>query len=109
MKITCCPASHWGSRKMRDRNHRLWGSFALSSNDQNLFICGDTGYPDFPLFRQIGDALGPFDLSAIPIGAYEPADLNKDSHVNPYEAVRVHRDIRSRKSIGIHWGSFRLS
>lgn len=109
MKITCCPASHWGSRNMRDRNQRLWCSFALSSNDQNLFICGDTGYPDFPLFRQIGDALGPFDLSAIPIGAYEPADLNKDSHVNPYEAVRVHRDIRSRKSIGIHWGSFRLS
>eukprot|EP00980_Cylindrotheca_fusiformis_P016243 scaffold4829_cov129-Cylindrotheca_fusiformis.AAC.3 len=106
--VTCCPASHWGSRKMSDRNSRLWCSFAISSNDQSLFLCGDTGYPDFPLFRQIADALGPFDLSAIPIGAYEPAELNKDSHTNPSEAVQIHKDLRSEKSVAIHWGSFPL-
>lgn len=108
LTITCCPASHWGSRKMSDRNNRLWCSFALSSNEQSLFLCGDTGYPDFPLFRQIADALGPFDLSAIPIGAYEPVELNKDSHANPYEAVQIHKDLRSEKSVAIHWGSFPL-
>jgi N-acyl-phosphatidylethanolamine-hydrolysing phospholipase D len=108
LTITCCPASHWGSRKMSDRNTRLWCSFAVSSNDQRLFLSGDTGYPDFPLFRQIGDALGPFDLAAIPIGAYEPAELNKDSHANPYEAVQIHKDLRSLKSVAIHWGSFPL-
>jgi N-acyl-phosphatidylethanolamine-hydrolysing phospholipase D len=108
LTITCCPASHWGSRKMSDRNTRLWCSFAVSSNDQRLFLSGDTGYPDFPLFRQIGDALGPFDLSAIPIGAYEPAELNKDAHANPYEAVQIHKDLRSLKSVAIHWGSFPL-
>jgi len=107
--ITCCPASHWGSRNMSDRNTRLWCSFAFESNDRRVFLSGDSGYPTFPLFRQIADTLGPFDLSTIPIGAYEPAIMNKDSHANPYEAVRIHKDLRSHKSVAIHWGTFPLS
>ena len=76
----------------------------------NFFLCGDTGYPNkFPLFRQIGDALGPFDLACIPIGAYEPQEMNKDSHCNPDEALRIHKDLHSNRSIGIHWGSFQLA
>ena len=71
LTITCCPASHWGSRALWDRNRRLWCSFALKTTSYNVFACGDTSYPEvFPLFRQIGDALGPFDLAALPIGAY---------------------------------------
>jgi N-acyl-phosphatidylethanolamine-hydrolysing phospholipase D len=71
VEITCCPSSHWASRTMSDRNFRLWCSFAFSTTSFKFFLCGDTGYPEvFPLFRQIGDALGPFDLAAIPIGAY---------------------------------------
>jgi N-acyl-phosphatidylethanolamine-hydrolysing phospholipase D len=71
LAITCCPSSHWASRTMSDRNLRLWCSFAISTPSFKFFLCGDTGYPEvFPLFRQIGDALGPFDLAAIPIGAY---------------------------------------
>lgn len=108
--ITCCPASHWASRTMFDRNKRLWCSFAICSPFQRIFFCGDSSYPDsFPLFRQIGDALGPFDLACIPIGAYEPAMLNRAAHVNPAEAVLIHKDIASRQSVAIHWGSFPLS
>eukprot|EP00529_Nitzschia_sp_RCC80_P009419 CAMPEP_0113484270 /NCGR_PEP_ID=MMETSP0014_2-20120614/23873_1 /TAXON_ID=2857 /ORGANISM="Nitzschia sp." /LENGTH=796 /DNA_ID=CAMNT_0000377863 /DNA_START=295 /DNA_END=2685 /DNA_ORIENTATION=- /assembly_acc=CAM_ASM_000159 len=93
LTITCCPASHWGSRALWDRNRRLWCSFAIKTTSYNVFACGDTSYPEvFPLFRQIGDALGPFDLAALPIGAYEPKDLNKDSHVNPHEAVQIHQE-----------------
>lgn len=29
--------------------------------------------------------------------------------MNPRDAVRVHQDVRSKKSIGIHWGAFRLT
>jgi N-acyl-phosphatidylethanolamine-hydrolysing phospholipase D len=109
LTITCCPASHWASRTMTDRNTRLWCSFALASAQHRLFFCGDTGYPTFPLFRQIGDALGPFDLAAIPIGAYEPSEMMREAHVNPWEAVQVHKDLRSQRSVAIHWGSFELS
>ena len=87
----------------------------LSSSNTNtkklfdIFFCGDTSYPNnFPLFRQIGDALGPFDLSCIPIGAYLPKEMNKDAHCDPYEALKIHNDIQSKHSIAIHWGSFNL-
>ena len=75
----------------------------------NIFFCGDTSYPNnFPLFQQIGDAMGPFDLACIPIGAYLPKEMNENAHCDPYEALKIHNDIRSRQSIGIHWGSFKL-
>ena len=33
----------------------------------------------------------------------------KVHHINPEEAVRIHQDVGSRYSVGIHWGTFRLS
>jgi len=68
---------------------------------------GDTAYSD--VFTQIGRRFGSFNLSAIPLGAYTPRESMKFVHVNPREAVQIHRDIRSSKSVGIHWGTFRLT
>ena len=124
MTITCAPSAHWCSRTPFDRNSRLWCSFAVKtlpessskvlhdsfSSGLNFYFGGDTGLPpSFPLHRQIGDRLGPFDLAALPIGAYEPEFFMRDSHCNPEEAVKIHHDIRSKKSIGIHWGTFPLA
>ena len=122
LTITCCPASHWGGRSVWDRNTRLWCSFAMkdttpatagiSSDDSDgasFFFCGDTGLPQFPIFSQIGDALGPFDFAALPIGAYEPRFMNQEAHIDPYEALQVHFQINAKKSLGVHWGSFPLS
>ena len=33
----------------------------------------------------------------------------KPHHVNPEEAVQVHEDIRAKTSIGINWGTFRMT
>ena len=60
-------------------------------------------------FSQIGDRLGPFDVAALPIGAYNPSYFMKVSHASPSEAVHIHKDLRSRKSMAIHWGTFHLS
>ena len=46
------------------------------------------------------------DLSLIPIGAYAPRWFMKDMHVNPEEAVKIHLNVKSRQSIGMHWGAF---
>ena len=48
---------------------------------------GDTAYSD--VFEQIGRRFGPFNLSAIPIGAYNPRKTMRFVHVNPEEAVQV--------------------
>jgi L-ascorbate metabolism protein UlaG (beta-lactamase superfamily) len=33
----------------------------------------------------------------------------RDHHITPEEAVQVHLDVCSRKSVAIHWGTFVLT
>lgn len=108
--FTLTPTQHWSGRGVFDRFDTLWGSWAIQfgDGDANLWFGGDTGYNDVQ-FKQIGERYGPFDLSFIPIGAYDPRWFMKSSHVDPEEAVKIHQDIGSANSIGIHWGTFVLT
>ena len=105
--ITFTPAKHWTARGLFDRNTCLWGSFAVNSSTANVFFGGDSAYCD--VFKQIATRLGPFDLSLIPIGAYKPRYFMKDHHCDPTEAVQIHKDLQSTRSLAIHWGTFPLA
>ena len=73
-----------------------------------MYFGGDSGY--FAGYREIGERLGPFDLSFIPIGAYEPRWLMAPAHLDPEEAVRAWRDLGGRGAfVPMHWGTFRLT
>ena len=45
----------------------------------------------------------------IPIGAYDPEWFMNYSHVNPEEAINIAKDLGSKKSVGMHWGTFILT
>ena len=98
---------HRSGRGVLDQMKTLWGSFVLETPQGNLYFAGDTGYS--PHFREQGERWGPFTLTLLPIGAYQPRWFMKDIHLNPEEAVRAHQDLGSRQSLGIHFGVFQLT
>ena len=107
LEVVAVPLRHWSKRSLFSRNETLWAGWAVLSPRFRFLFVGDSGYG--AMFQSIGEALGPFDLAAIPIGAYEPRWFMRTHHMNPEEAVQVHLDVRSRKSLAIHWGTFVLT
>ena len=45
----------------------------------------------------------------IPIGAYMPRWFMSPIHISPEEAVKVHKEVKSEFSIGMHFGTFPLA
>jgi N-acyl-phosphatidylethanolamine-hydrolysing phospholipase D len=111
--VMLVPAQHWSARGLNDRMLTLWGGFAVLAPDCHLFYAGDTGYSRD--FADIRERLaqrqhdGGFDLALLPIGAYEPRWFMSDQHVNVTEAVKIHRDLGAKRSLGVHWGTFELT
>lgn len=114
------PAQHWSARSFTDRSATLWGGFAVFAPDFHWFYSGDTGYSkDFEDIRarfsgpisagSLGEPWRGFDLAMIPVGAYAPRWFMKEQHVNPAEALQIHRDLGVRQSVGVHWGVFALT
>jgi N-acyl-phosphatidylethanolamine-hydrolysing phospholipase D len=107
VRVVCVPAQHFSQRGLWDANTRLWASWAVIGASRRFYFGGDTGY--FDGFRQAGERLGPFDLTALAIGAYRPAEIMRFTHTTPEEAVQAFEDLRGRTLLGIHWGTFDLS
>lgn len=107
LTVIAVPVQHWSKRSLFSRNKTLWAGWVVQNDNFNFLLVGDSGYT--PHFQAIGDKLGPFDLAAIPIGAYEPRWFMRPHHITPEEAVQVHLDVHSKKSVAIHWGTFILT
>jgi N-acyl-phosphatidylethanolamine-hydrolysing phospholipase D len=112
-EVVLTPVQHWSARSLTDRMRTLWGGFAVFTPRFHLFHAGDTGYsPDFAeIRRRFADRQpgGGFDIALLPVGGYEPRWFMRDQHVNPDEAVRIHKDLGARASFGMHWGTFELT
>ena len=107
LTLTSVPAQHFSGRTFWDRNRQLWSGWAVAGHAKRLYFAGDTGYYDG--LKEIGRRLGPFDLAAIPIGAYVPPSIMKAHHTDPEEALKALEDVRGQRFIGIHWGTFDLA
>lgn len=103
VELHLLPVHHWSARSLWDRNETLWGAFAVTRPGHAFFFSGDLGYSKD--IQDIAARFDGFDLAAVGIGAYQPV-WYRNSHVSPDEAVRIHRELRIRRSVGMHWGTY---
>ena len=117
VRVCAVPAKHFSGRSLTDRDRTLWCGWTVSVGDARLYFAGDSGqHPEFDI---IAEREGPFDLTILPIGAYEPRWFMSRVHMNPDEAVSAWQTIagvqatRHRRPapplLGVHWGTYRLA
>ena len=104
LTLTCTEARHFSGRFFT-RDTTLWASWVVAGPQHRVFFGGDTGYT--PAFAAIGAQHGPFDLTLLPVGAYNEAW--HAVHMDPEEAVRAHGDLGGRVMLPIHWATFNLA
>ncbi len=109
LTVHALPARHWSQRNAFGGGHRGWASWALTTPaGGRVYFGGDSAY--FGGYAEIGRALGPFHVTILPIGAYEPRWFMAGAHMNPEEAVRAYLDLGGEGAfLGVHWGGFRLT
>ncbi|NVK23976.1 MAG: MBL fold metallo-hydrolase [Gammaproteobacteria bacterium] len=105
IKVTATPSQHFSGRGLFDRDKTLWASWVLQGWESKLFFSGDSGY--FNGFKEIGERLGPFDITMIETGAYNT--LWPDIHMFPEQCMQAHIDLRGTHMLPIHNGTFDLS
>lgn len=109
LRLTCTEARHFSGRGFA-RNTTLWASWVLSGTQRAAFFGGDSGYTS--RFADLGNRYGPFDLTLLPVGAYDPRW--PDIHMNPEEAVHTHADLNAGDGsrgllVPVHWATFNLA
>lgn len=105
LTVVSTPARHFSSRGLFDRDKALWTSWSILGENHKVFFSGDTGMT--PEFSEIGQRLGPFDITFIKMAAY--SEMWPEIHLTPEEAVQAHIMLRGRQLVPIHWGSFDLA
>lgn len=105
VRITATPSQHFSGRSLGDRNHTLWSSFVLESNDSRVFFSGDTGLTEE--YAEIAARFGRFDLVMLEVGAFHPAWGHL--HLGPDRALDALALLGSTTLLPIHWGTFNLA
>jgi L-ascorbate metabolism protein UlaG (beta-lactamase superfamily) len=126
VEVICTPAQHRSGRAPWNFDATLWCSYAIKEpgdKGKRLFFAGDTGYcqvtndtqfshhyaphPPCPAFKEIGDLYGPFDLALVPAGCFKPRSVLSGQHSSPEDSLAIHRDVKAKKSVAMHYGTFR--
>ncbi|HEY5623594.1 MAG TPA: MBL fold metallo-hydrolase, partial [Gammaproteobacteria bacterium] len=94
-------------RGLTDMDRALWSGWTIHVDGRAFYFAGDTGA--FPGFLEIARRLGPIDLAALPIGAYEPREMMEPAHLTPEEALDAAIELAARRSVAMHFGTFDLT
>ncbi|EIM81772.1 N-acyl-phosphatidylethanolamine-hydrolyzing phospholipase D [Stereum hirsutum FP-91666 SS1] len=133
VRITCTPSQHTSGRTGFDRWSTLWGAYVIeellppsSRVGKKVYFAGDTGYKTVhvhkgekeddpvarevcPAFKEVGERFGGVDGAMLPIGAYHPREMWSNLHASPADAVRMLRDVKGKKGLAMHWGTWQLT
>jgi len=105
LTFTATPGVHYARRGLIDGDKRLWCSWSIAAQSRKLFVSGDSGY--FDGFREVGDKLGPFDVTFLKIGSSD--EMWKQIHMTPEGAVQQHQDLKGSIMVPLHWATFDLA
>ena len=107
VKLTAVPAQHGSNRGLADRNRTLWAGYVIEGQGGYAYFAGDTGFG--PHFAGSRERFGPPRLAILPIGAFRPLWFMHPLHVSPAEAVQAHLLMGAKRSVAMHFGTFRLA
>lgn len=106
IQITATPSRHFSGRGPGASTATFWASWAIVGPRHSVWFSGDTG-PYAEGFEEIGRRFGGFDLTMIESGAWNARWGN--IHLGPDNAVAVHRQVRGKTLMPVHWGTFNLA
>ncbi len=104
VNITFVPSRHGSGRGPFSGNKTLWGGYVIETPAGQVYYAGDTGFGDFIYLIQ--KRYTRVRLAILPIGSYEKRWFMKSQHMNPDDALRVHKILNARQSMGFHYGTF---
>jgi L-ascorbate metabolism protein UlaG (beta-lactamase superfamily) len=105
LEIVSTPVRHASGRHVFDKDATLWSGYALLGPTHHLYFSGDTGL--FTALQDIGEKLGPFDVTMLEVGQYHRAW--PDWHMGPEQAVTAHQLLRGKIFVPMHWGLVTLA
>lgn len=106
ISFNALPARHFSGRSLSNRFQTLWSSFAIIGPQHRVYYGADSG--EWPGFVEIDAEYGPFDLTMLEIGAFDP--LWADIHMGPDGAARSFHAMGGHGLLmPIHWGLFDLA
>lgn len=108
--LTAAPANHNSGRGLFDSNKTLWASWAIQADAGSVFYSGDTAYGEH--FTEIGERLGPFDLSFIEVAANvkdgKGYPVEGWGHMQASHTMQAHLDVQAEKLFPVHWSTYEL-
>ena len=105
IELVATPARHASGRDPLRSNETLWSGWALLGPQHRVWYSGDSGY--YGDLTEIGERLGPFDVTLIESGQYDPNW--SDNHFGPELAVAANALVGGELLIPVHWGLLNLA
>jgi L-ascorbate metabolism protein UlaG (beta-lactamase superfamily) len=107
LKITALPVVHWSKRSVFKTNDTLWAGFAIErAGGLRIYFGGDAEYG--PIYGEITDQYGGFDVGLLSIGAFLPRFVMNGAHCVPRACIGIATDLDVHTLVGIHWGTVPL-